>query len=209
MNITIVRRRMGCYPPVSTVTKSEADMVITVPSAAWVPRMLSVLRVMTGLLFLEHGTQKLFSFPVHIGTGPALMSLLGLQGCLELVGGLMITAGLFTRPVAFILAGDMAAAYFHDPHAKELFPGPERRRRCHFVLLRVPVHGRGRRRSVVPRCAAEFLTPRPAAPNPRGPVGWQKSAGNGARRHEVMALPSGDVERGGFTPPPWGHSPTG
>ena len=84
---------------------------------SWSPRMLSVLRAMTGLLFVEHGTQKLFGFPPPPNPGPALLSLLGVQGILELVGGFLILIGFFTRPVAFILAGDMALAYFmrHAP----------------------------------------------------------------------------------------------
>jgi putative oxidoreductase len=75
--------------------------------ATWSPRMLSVLRAMTGLLFLEHGTQKFFAFP---SAGPDLTPLLIVQGLLELVGGILMVIGLFTRPVAFILAGDMAVA---------------------------------------------------------------------------------------------------
>ena len=89
---------------------------------SWSPRMLSVLRAMTGLLFLEHGTQKLFGFPPPPNSGPALLSLLGVQGILELVGGFLILIGFFTRPVAFILAGDMALGYFMR-HAPEIsFP---------------------------------------------------------------------------------------
>jgi putative oxidoreductase len=89
----------------------------------WAPRVLSLLRIMTGLQFLEHGTQKLFAFPPRSGpTGPDLMSLLGVQGCLEVVGGLLIILGLFTRPVAFILAGDMAAAYFMSHYPRSFFP---------------------------------------------------------------------------------------
>ena len=87
--------------------------------ATWSPRMLSVLRIMTGLLFLEHGTQKFFAFP---GPGPALTSLVVVQGLLELVGGILILIGLFTRPVAFILAGDMAVAYFMAHAPRGLFP---------------------------------------------------------------------------------------
>jgi putative oxidoreductase len=87
--------------------------------ATWSPRMLSVLRIMTGLLFLEHGTQKFFAFP---GPGPALTSLLVVQGLLELVGGILILIGLFTRPVAFILAGDMAVAYFIAHVPRGFFP---------------------------------------------------------------------------------------
>lgn len=79
----------------------------------YAPRMLSVLRIVTGLLFLEHGTQKLLSFPPgeHAGA-PINLSLAGMSGVFELVGGLLIVIGLFTRPVAFILSGMMAVAYW-------------------------------------------------------------------------------------------------
>jgi putative oxidoreductase len=87
--------------------------------ATWSPRMLSVLRIITGLLFLEHGTQKFFAFP---SPGPALTPLLVVQGLLELVGGVLILIGLFTRPVAFILAGDMAVAYFYAHVPRGFFP---------------------------------------------------------------------------------------
>jgi putative oxidoreductase len=89
---------------------------------AWAPRMLSVLRIMTGLQFLEHGTQKFFSFPARAAAAPDLMSLLGVQGCLELVGGVLIILGLFTRPVAFVLAGNMAVAYFMSHFPRSFFP---------------------------------------------------------------------------------------
>jgi putative oxidoreductase len=87
--------------------------------APWSPKMLSVLRIMTGLLFVEHGTQKLFAFP---GPGPALTTLLVIQALLELVGGILIVIGFLTRPVAFILAGDMAVAYFYAHAPKGFFP---------------------------------------------------------------------------------------
>jgi putative oxidoreductase len=90
--------------------------------ASWSPRMLSVLRIMTGLLFLEHGTQKLLGFPPPANPGPALFSLLGLQGILELVGGILILIGFLTRPVAFVLAGDMAVAYFMAHAPRGFFP---------------------------------------------------------------------------------------
>lgn len=86
----------------------------------WTPRMLSVLRIMTGLLFLEHGTQKLLSFPTS--TFPELPPLLWVQGAIEIVGGVLIIVGLFTRPVAFILAGNMAVAYFMAHAPKNFFP---------------------------------------------------------------------------------------
>lgn len=84
----------------------------------WSPRMLSILRIVTALLFMEHGGQKLFAFPPsQQGITFPLLSLLGVAGVLELFGGLVILLGLFTRPVAFILAGEMAVAYFmaHAP----------------------------------------------------------------------------------------------
>ena len=71
--------------------------------AAWTPRALSVLRIVTGLLFLEHGTGKLLGFPPSDHAAPVLFSLIGVQGLLELVGGFLILIGLFTRPIAFIL----------------------------------------------------------------------------------------------------------
>jgi putative oxidoreductase len=90
--------------------------------AAWTPRALSVLRMVTGLLFLEHGTGKLLGFPSSEHAAPTLFSLIGVQGVLELVGGFLILIGLFTRPVAFILAGDMAVAYFMAHAPKSFFP---------------------------------------------------------------------------------------
>jgi putative oxidoreductase len=85
--------------------------------------VLSVLRIVAGLQFLEHGTQKFFSIPPRTApAAPELMSLLGVQGCLEVVGGILIILGLFTRPVAFILAGDMAVAYFMSHYPRNFFP---------------------------------------------------------------------------------------
>ena len=85
----------------------------------WAPRLLSVLRIVAALIFMAHGTQKLFGFPASANPGPALFSLYGLAGVLEVVGGALLVLGLFTRPVAFILSGLCAAAYFisHAPRA--------------------------------------------------------------------------------------------
>jgi len=88
----------------------------------WSPRVLSILRIMVALLFLEHGTQKLLGFPPSPEPGPALLSLMGLQGLIELVGGLLLLVGLFTRPVAFILSGNMAVAYFMAHAPQNFFP---------------------------------------------------------------------------------------
>jgi putative oxidoreductase len=96
------------------------------PMRTWAPRLLSVLRITTGLQFLEHGTQKFLSFPLRAGAAPELTSLLGVQGCLEIVGGVLIILGLFTRPVAFILAGDMAVAYFMVHFPSGFFPALNR-----------------------------------------------------------------------------------
>src|SRR5205085_6338958 len=74
------------------------------------PRLLSVLRIVTAFVFLAHATQKLFGFPA--GPKASLLSLLWTAGAIELVGGIFILIGLFTRPVAFVLAGEMAVAYF-------------------------------------------------------------------------------------------------
>lgn len=83
----------------------------------WAPILLSVLRIVAGLLFLAHGTQKLLGFPASPMPPPELLSMMGIGGLLELVGGFLILIGLFTRPVAFVLAGQMAVAYwmFHFP----------------------------------------------------------------------------------------------
>jgi putative oxidoreductase len=86
--------------------------------ATWTPRLLGLLRIITGFLYLQHGTAKLFGAPhVAMFDGLQVMSLMGVAGILELVGGALLLLGLFTRPVAFILSGQMAAAYFmaHAP----------------------------------------------------------------------------------------------
>src|SRR6516162_5448815 len=93
-------------------------MTWTETYTSWQPRVLSVLRIMTGLLFLQYGMAKLLKFPaVPAFKDVTLFSLYGLAGTLELVGGALMILGLFTRPVAFILAGEMAFAYFlgHAP----------------------------------------------------------------------------------------------
>ena len=80
---------------------------------AWVPRAQGLLRIVTAFLFLEHGTAKLFKVPhVAMFDDLQLMSLIGVAGILEVVGGALLLIGLFTRPVAFILSGQMAVAYF-------------------------------------------------------------------------------------------------
>ena len=85
----------------------------------WTPRMLSILRLITGFLFMAHGTQKLFSYPLPSHTPGTFMLF---TGALEFGGGLLILFGLFTRPAAFILSGQMAVAYFTVHTAQGFFP---------------------------------------------------------------------------------------
>jgi putative oxidoreductase len=86
---------------------------------AWQPRILSVLRIISAFLFMQHGGQKLFGFPAEQRYPFELFSLSGTAGVLELFGGFLLLIGLFTRPVAFLLSGLMAFAYFiaHAPQA--------------------------------------------------------------------------------------------
>lgn len=90
--------------------------------AVWTGRVLSVLRIMTAALFLEHGTSKLFGFPPSPFPVPGLFSLIGASAILEGVGGLLLLLGLFTRPTAFILCGEMAVAYFLVHAPQGFFP---------------------------------------------------------------------------------------
>ena|SRR5690349_11232927 len=87
----------------------------------WSPRVLSVVRFVLAALFIEHGTQKLLGYPPGMGPVP-LNGLLGYAAILEIVGGALLFLGLFTRPVAFILSGEMAVAYFMVHASKSPFP---------------------------------------------------------------------------------------
>lgn len=82
---------------------------------------LAALRIMTGLLFLEHGTMKLFSFPAAQG-GDHLSPLMLTAALLEFIGGILVTIGFLTRPVAFILSGQMAVAYFMAHASRGFWP---------------------------------------------------------------------------------------
>ena len=87
------------------------------------PRLRSILRIMTGLLFITTGTVKIFAWPMGMppnGGTAELMTQVGIGGLLEVVGGALIAIGLFTRPVAFVLSGEMAVAYFQF-HATQNF----------------------------------------------------------------------------------------
>lgn len=86
------------------------------------PVVLSVLRIVAAYLFLLHGTAKFFSFPMSMGGAPEGLMLVA--GILEIVGGILLILGLFTRPAAFVLSGQMAVAYFmaHASSGNVLFP---------------------------------------------------------------------------------------
>src|SRR5215831_6379612 len=89
----------------------------------WSPYLHSILRIVAALLLLEHGTQKLFGYPPgQPYTGFPNFSLLGSPGMIEVVGGLLVLIGLFTRPAAFILSGEMAVGYFRAHFPRSFFP---------------------------------------------------------------------------------------
>ena len=90
--------------------------------SARAPQVLSLLRIVTGLMFMQHGAQKIFGFRAPARGPFELMSQMGIGGVLELVGGALIVLGLFTRPVAFILSGMMAVAYFQFHASSSLYP---------------------------------------------------------------------------------------
>jgi putative oxidoreductase len=90
--------------------------------SAYRPQALAALRIMTALLFIEHGTQKFFDFPPAEQPFGNLMNLIGVAGALEIVGGLLVLVGLFTRPAAFVLCGFMAVAYFMAHAPQSFFP---------------------------------------------------------------------------------------
>ena len=87
----------------------------------WSPRLLSVLRIVSALLFFAHGTQKLFGFPAS-DMHPAMFTLSWFAAILEVGGGALLLIGLFTRPVAFLLSGQMAIGYWLVHAPKSPFP---------------------------------------------------------------------------------------
>lgn len=98
---------------------------ITATWKSMAPRLMSVLRIVAAIMFMLAGTMKLFAFPVGIfpnGGTVQLMSELGLAGILETFGGALLLVGLFTRPVAFLLAGEMAVAYFQGHFPNGMWP---------------------------------------------------------------------------------------
>lgn len=115
--------------------------------ARWHPRMLGVLRIVATLLFLQHGLQKLIGFPAPMPPGFTFVSIFGLACAVEVIGGLLLLLGLFSREAAFVMSGEMAVAYFYmgRPQAS-LFPlvnrGELEALYC-FVFLYLAVAGPG------------------------------------------------------------------
>jgi putative oxidoreductase len=113
MAITGSARQLPASPSAKRVFIGETPFV-----ASWAPRILSVLRIIAGFLFVQHGAQKLFNYPIPSPMPVAQGSIVWYGGIIELVAGVLLIVGLFTRPIAFIAAGEMAVAYFtqHAPH---------------------------------------------------------------------------------------------
>jgi putative oxidoreductase len=89
---------------------------------AWTPRILSVLRIMASLVFLQYGLSKYFGFPARPPANFTMISLLGLAGAIELVGSLLLLVGVYSREVAFIMSGEIAVAYFMRKAPNSFFP---------------------------------------------------------------------------------------
>lgn len=96
--------------------------LMSVTRSGWADYVLSFFRIVAGIVFISVGTMKVFGYPPSPVPGPAiaLLSQMGIGGTIETVGGILIVLGLFTRPVAFLLSGEMAVAYlqFHAPMSR-------------------------------------------------------------------------------------------
>lgn len=114
---------------------------------AWRTHLLSLMRIVTGVLFMQHGGQKIFGFPAPQRYEFDLFSMSGIAGSLELFGGFLIVIGLFTRPTAFILSGLMAFAYFIAHAPQNFWPilnGGELAAMFCFVFLYFTAAGGGK-----------------------------------------------------------------
>ena len=105
-----VKKWVKIFGSIRTTEGPGMAVLMNIALVSWAPRVLSVLRIVAGLLFFQAGLQKYISFPARVPV--AMTPLLYIQGLIEVIGGVLLALGLFTRPVAFILCGDMAVAYF-------------------------------------------------------------------------------------------------
>jgi putative oxidoreductase len=106
-----------------TTMTAKTDNSPGISNNVWAARGIAALRIVAGLLFLSHGIVKLFGFPEGAQPGQVpLLGLMGLAAALELLGGFLVMIGLFTRPVAFVLSGEMAVAYFMAHASQSFFP---------------------------------------------------------------------------------------
>ena len=102
-----------------------SDRKLAVLWAAWSPYLLSLVRIVAVFVFIQHGTEKILAWPAAVmpGGGTAALSTLpGVAGMIEMIGGAFLLVGLFTRPVAFILSGEMAVAYFYGHAPRGFWP---------------------------------------------------------------------------------------
>ncbi|MCC6195314.1 MAG: DoxX family protein [Burkholderiales bacterium] len=144
------KRRYTCHSEIALPLRRNRIALDNVTLETWRPRMLAVLRIVTAYLFLQHGTAKLLGIPAvaALKGGVPLLSLPGAAGTIEIVGGVLLLIGLFTRPTAFILCGEMAFAYFigHASKGNTLVPllnGGELAVMFCFVFLYFAVAGAG------------------------------------------------------------------
>ena len=130
----------------SPVARPRVSLTRPLP-AEWSSQLLSVLRIVAAFLFMVHGSQKLLAFPIAGPQGPVeIASLMGVAGMLELVGGTLLLLGLLTRPIAFLLSGEMAVAYFMQHAPKGFWPmlnGGELAALYSFLFLYIAAAGPG------------------------------------------------------------------
>ena len=145
----------------------------------YAPQIQGIVRIVIGLLFLEHGTAKMFSFPLAAGAAPHAFNLMsfpaGPAGVIEVVAGALIVLGLFSRYAAFIASGEMAFAFFSCPFPQKPVSAAQWRRRGGLLLLHLPAAGRDGSRRL--RHQPEITIHQP------GKI-WR--AGRGLARHYYM-----------------------
>ena len=128
----------------------------------WAPRLLGIVRILLGLLYMQHGLSKYFGFPGPAPQNFEVFSLIGLAGAIEVVGGLMVAVGIYTRWAAFIVSGEMAVAYFMVNAPRGFFPilnGGELGVLYCFVFLYMAVAGGGAWSADAQRSSRHGLAP--------------------------------------------------